>query len=331
MSILPAEQPWWHLQRAALWNPAFYRFFGSEHGRVPSEFRPMSGDEGSGALSHIVESSGGEHPYPWLFRACLTRMWFSGYRPQNGYKDVFDRLAKKAFGKPTSAAAFEALVEWGRNCCGVPPSSRGRADQRIDVAAQLAADEHSHPAVATFDGNVWTVTKQCLLLRPIDRVKTLLDPQHWPWMAPCFKDVRRVALDKPPDDQTGAWRGVVEEKAVFNWNEMTLQEFDTFLKIDYTVTDEVVRVDYALEYEKDNQIVVDDGYGEARRITGGQTRYTGYKRVRFASSLLNFVAPAFLCMAVEQDEDGLRAQLERGTDALSPPAKPGSDQPRVAR
>jgi hypothetical protein len=170
----------------------------------------------------------------------------------------------------------------------------------------------------SFDGNVWVVKKEYVLRCPFEGVTTLINPINWQHLAPFFKVTRQV--DPPPQasDVAGSWSGVLNEKFIVNWNTFAVQSFDVFLNVDYTVAGDVTRADYSLKYETKNQIVVDDGYGEAQKVDDGVTRYIGCKRLRFASSFLNLVAPGILAMQLEQDEGGFRDLLERGARAIAP-------------
>jgi len=324
VNTLTARRPWWKeahapLQRAASWNPYFYRFFGSDHGQMRRELQPLSGDESCRALSHVVDASGGTHPHPKMLKRCLSRMWHSGYRPSDrAHESLFQELAKQAMPEAESPAkALETLLEDGDDspsrAARLQPGQLGTAP-----AGQPSTPRDSEPTVVTFDGNVWAVKKEFLVHSPIEGVMGLLNPMNWQVLAPLFKQTQRI---EPPQEATSAiepWSGVLNEKVVINWNVFTVQSFDAFLKIDYTVSNHVVRADYSLQYETHNQIVVDDGYAEARRESPLLTRYTGYKRLRFASSFLNFVAPAVLCMFLEHEEDGLRDTLEREAAAVGP-------------
>jgi hypothetical protein len=306
---VPSPETWYSprnaaLQRAALWNPYFYRFFGSEHGQVPLGRRPLSGDESCRALLQVVESLGGTHPRPRLLRRCLGQMWSSGYRPQDRVgEDIFQRLANVAM--PHRHGPKEALKSLIHSH-GYTPSS-GAALEGL-VAANSSAPgggpaTELTPTQLSFDGTAWTVKKQWLIQKPIRTVNELLDPLNWQRLSQIFKETRRIETTSKADDPNGSWQGVLEEKVTLNWNIAALQTFHTFLKIDFTVTPDVTRADYSLEYEAQNQIVIDDGYGEARRVSADRTQYTGVKRLRYASSFLNFMTPAVIAMALEYEHD----------------------------
>lgn len=329
MNPLPSGESWWTApqappQRAASWNPYFYRFFGSEHGHVQSGLRPLSGDESCRALSQVVEVSGGQHPRPKMLKRCLSRMWSSGYRPSDKVHDtLFKELAAKALPKAGTREAFEALLEDSDH----NPSRAVRAQpgQAEAMAAEARVSRDSGPTVVTFDGNVWTVKKEFLVHSPIEGVMGLLNPMNWQQLTPFFKKTQRIDPPQNATSPTEPWSGVLHEEVAINWNTITVQHFDVFLKTDYTVARDVVRADYSLKYEKHNQIVVDDGYAEARRESSQTTRYIGYKRLRFTSSFLNLVAPALLCMFLEQDEVGFRDLLEHEADAIAPQVSAASE------
>jgi hypothetical protein len=325
VKILASEGSWWNAahaphQRAASWNPYFYRFFGSDHSRLRPELRPLSGDESCTALTHVVAASGGHHPRPRTLRGSLRRMLSSGYRPSPDYMSLFKTLAAKAFPHIDPAKAFDALVEDSEE----DPSFAVGA-QAEQVGDQLTVRPHpsqdSQPTVVTFDGNVWTVKKEFLVDRSIGGVTGLLNPMNWQQLAPFFKETSRIEPAQKAADPTQPWSGILYEKVVINWNTFALQSFDTFLNIDYTVASDVVRADYSLRYEMNDQIAVDDGYAFAEKVSKDVTRYVGYKRLRFASSVFNFMTPAILCMLLEQEEGGLRDILEDEAAAVEPVVK----------
>jgi hypothetical protein len=332
MTLSPSEEFWWKApQRAASWNPYFYRFFGSDHRHLPSGLRPLSGDESCGVLSHVVQECGGQHPRPKMLKRCLSRMWSSGYRPSDRiHRDVFFKhlVAKVVPTARTDEDAVEALLEDRDH--SPSRAMRAQPEQADVMVAEARVLRDSEPAVTTFDGNVWTVKKEFLLHCPIDGVMELLNPINWQHLTPFFKMTERVDPPRNAIRPTDSWSGILHEKVAISWNTITIQEFDAFLKIDYTVADDVVRADYSLKYEKEGQIVVDDGYAEARKESAETTRYNGYKRLRFASSYLNLVAPAVLCMFIEHDEVGFRDLLERGADAIVPQVR-AANKPVKAR
>jgi hypothetical protein len=333
MTPWPSEEPSWKApQRAASWNPYFYRFFGSDHSHLPSGLRPLSGDESCGLLSQVIEECGGQHPRPRMLKRCLSRMWSSGYRPSDKvHSDIFFKqlVAKVVPTARTDEDAVEALLEDHDHS---PLRAMRAQPERADVmVAEARVLRDSEPTVTTFDGNVWTVKKEFLLHRPIDGVMELLNPTNWHHLTPFFKTTQRVDPPQKAIRPNDAWSGVLHEQVAINWNSVTIQEFDVFLKIDYTVAGDVVRADYSLKYEKDDQIVVDDGYAEARRESAETTRYVGYKRLRFASSYLNLVTPAVLCMFIEHDEVGFRDLVEGGADANAPQVRAASKAVKARR
>ncbi len=327
MAQLLSGGSWWReaaapLHRAASWNPYFYRFFGSDHGQVSSRLRPLSGDQSCDALWNVVEAFGGQHPLPITLEQCLSRMWFSGYRPSDDHHfERFKQLAQKAIpAVQDKEEAFQILLAGSDdNSSRVmrAPSAR-LADAMV---ARPSARRDSKPTEVTFDGNVWGIRKEFSVRGRFDGVSALLNPINWHHLAPFFRETVRVEPRRPVTDPLEPWSGILHEKVVVNWNMFEVQSFDVFLNIDYTVAGDVTRADYSLKYEKDNQIVVDDGYAKAQRKSADTTWYIGYKRVRFASSFLNLVAPAMLAMQLENDEGGLRDILEGGGRAFAPPAR----------
>lgn len=310
MMTLPSGESWSRipqasLQRAALWNPYFYRFFGSAHEQVERTVRPLSGDESCTALTTLIDALGGQHPRPRILRRCLSRMWNSGYRPSNrDYHERFRKLAQQAVPTAPPEEAFVAVVDDRSD-----NPSRAVRVQPDPMVAEARISPDSEPSLVTFDGNVWTTRKELLIHRRIEKVGQLINPIRWQRLSPFFKATWRVEPSTvlPLDE---GWSGILHETVRVNWNTIKLEQYDVLLKIDYTVTDDVARADYSLKHEQDNKIVVDDGYVEARRVSPEVTRYTLYKRLRFASSFTNLIAPALLCMLLENDEDGLRHALE---------------------
>jgi len=96
--------------------------------------------------------------------------------------------------------------------------------------------------------------------------------------------------------------------------------FDVILKVDYSESTDVVRTDFSLKYEKSDQILVDEGYVEARSIPGrpGWTRHTGQKTLKFTSGLLNILAPAMTAMFLESKADWLESALPAGERTVRP-------------
>ena len=305
-----ANEQWAPLQRAASWNPPFYRFFGSEHSQVPAGVRPLSGDESCRNLVRLIDTLDGDHPRPHVFRRCLSGMWGTGYRPSPGHEETFGTLASKAVKVADPKEAVAALAQYSPVSPPVTPRNAAPAPRQ------------SSPTEVTFDGQVWAVKKEFVIQSEMRGVADLLDPMNWEQLAPFFKQTQRIDVQKT-DAETGSWQGILKETVAFTWNSMTTQSFEAYLKIDYTVTKERVRADYSLEYEEGNQLIVDDGFGEARQVDGG-IHYIGLKRLRFVSSILNLVAPAALCMFIESDEDGFRDVLEHKANAIAPPVTAGA-------
>jgi hypothetical protein len=86
-----------------------------------------------------------------------------------------------------------------------------------------------------------------------------------------------------------------------------MERFDVHLRVDYTVTDDVIRSDYSLLYDEDSQLLCDDGMMELRKIPGYSDwcRYTGTKSLKFAADFLNVLAPGVLFMEVQRAGVGI--------------------------
>ena len=334
MRMSPSGSPLWNteharLQRAALWSAYFHRFFGSAHGQVPAGHRPLTFDDSCEVLRQVYEDSKQQHPRPEFLTRCLSQMALAGYRPSGDYKARFDTLASAARNTTDPARAFKSLLDHGRRHYA-PRALRalpiGSADSRAD---EVSVIKEPKPTEATFDGWVWTVKKEYVIDKPIGKVAQLLNPVNWECLTPYFKETRRVDPPKTASSGPKPWSGTLHERVVVNWNATAFQSFEAFLNIDYTLAKDAVRADYSLQYEKDSQILVDDGYAEARRekrlakdpnTKVEVTRYTAFKRLRFESSFLNLVAPAVMSMFLENDEAGISDVLGGGGGSATPDA-----------
>jgi hypothetical protein len=96
-------------------------------------------------------------------------------------------------------------------------------------------------------------------------------------------------------------KGEVAEVFILNWNTLQLQMFEVRLRVTQRRTDDMIRTDYSLMYEKDDQVLVDQGYGEVRRIPKRPqwACYTGEKTLKFASTMLNLLAPGIMAMFLD--------------------------------
>lgn len=318
------------LQRAALWSAYFHRFFGSAHGQVPASHRPLTFDDTCEVLRQVYEGSKQQHPRPAFLTRCLSQMALAGYRPSGSYKAHFATLARAARPATDPEHALNSLLDHGRKYYApgllrVPLS--GSADStagQVDVINDPKATE------VTFDGWVWTVKKEYVIARPIGKVAELLNPVNWERLTPYFKATRRVDPPKTASNGPEPWSGTLHETVVVNWNAIAFQSFEAFLNVDYTNAKSTVRADYSLKYEKDSQILVDDGYAQAQRDERPLandpntklevTRYTAFKRLRFKSSYLNLIAPAVMSMFLENDQTGISDILGGGDGSATPAA-----------
>jgi len=140
------------------------------------------------------------------------------------------------------------------------------------------------PAVLTRAGDTFTVQKRFRIRGHLRETGPVVYPENWPLLSPIFQKVERVSDD------------VVHEQITFRVRGLVLQSFEVFLRCRYTETDRLIRVDYSLIHERDDKIVVDEGYGEVRSsgTDAGFVRCTARKTLSFASPYLNLLAPAFM-------------------------------------
>src|SRR6185436_9088119 len=96
-------------------------------------------------------------------------------------------------------------------------------------------------------------------------------------------------------------KGTVFENFVVTWNTFAAQSFKVHLKVTRRARAGMMRTDYSLINEEDDKLLVDEGYGEARRIgeRRGWTLYTGVKTLKFASTLQNLLSPGVMAMFLD--------------------------------
>jgi hypothetical protein len=288
------------LKRAALWSTSYYRFFGARYGReqLPSGLRPMSCGETSRALEALRPH------HPETVRRCLSQMLASGYIPDqhnaSQFRELVHKVVKQVRPRASAEEACTYLREKGLRDYAEP--SAAEAETTIPVNAPRVPIPR--PTVITFSGDLFTARKKVLIPHPFRTARKAADPGTWKEMGPFWsgRGNLKVMWDRKKRDSDGNVRnGRVFERFVVNWNALLLQEFNLVLRVTKRKTRDMVRTDYSLIYEEEDQLLVDQGYGEVTRIQGrpGWSLYTGEKTLKFASSLLNHLAPAVLGMFLE--------------------------------
>jgi hypothetical protein len=289
-------------ERAVLWSTAFNRFFGARYGReeLPAALRPMSCGETSRELAKLAELA------PHTVRRCICQMLASGYVPDRHNVHQFRDLARKAVrpqrsreraiarlravGRREYVEAYDELAQ--RHEPAMPPRAR-----RVIAL----------PTEITFRGDVFTVRKEVLVPSDLRRVARFVQPENWPLLGP-FWDKKAgglIQVDKKNER--------IFERFVINWNKLTLEVFQVHLRFRYGENAEGVRTDYSLMYEEDGKLLVDEGYGEVRRIPGrqGWTRHTAVKTLKFAATLQNLLSPAVMAMFLESTAAAFQKRFGR--------------------
>src|SRR5262249_21484755 len=138
------------------------------------------------------------------------------------------------------------------------------------------------------------------------------NPVNWHQLGDFFKKTDRLLPKRAPASDHAPWRGVLYEEFVVDWNHINSYVFRQKLKVDYTVDPDLVRADYSLMYEQDEQIQLNEGFFEARQIAGsrGWVHAKMSKTVRFNSSILNLLAPAILAMFLDNKTEGFKHLLQ---------------------
>lgn len=254
---------------------------------------------------------------------CLSQMLLAGYSPGNHCRECFRDLALDASGiakdeaartRNAEAAAVDHLWSYAeRNYTRVVVTPETSEIHPTPVEADIlgAAPHVFHleaPTEIRYDGDAVTALRQVWVRNQLDDLGPNLNPMEWSKLSPFFEVVRAEGRPRMPR-ATEPWSGLFFEHFVINWNRVRFNSFKTHLTVDFTWDAGLYRTDYSLAYEEDDQLLLDNGFVEARKIPGhpGWTQYRMSKTVKFASAFLNFLVPAALCMWVESDSEGLVA------------------------
>jgi hypothetical protein len=289
------------LERAALWGTTFHLFFGGRRGRdeLPTAVRPMSAGQTARVLQELAKQPDRRH----AVCHCLSQMLVSGHIPDRHNIGEFRDLVHAAVPKKPPDEAIVELREKGLREYPFPDAGPGLAPL---VPDKRRREPVPGPTKITYDsGNILTATKEVLVPESFARVRPLAEPRNWPQFGP-FWESRN---GKPPieekwvvaDPRRRYRKGEVIEHFVINWNRVRVARYDVHLRATQEWDADMIRTDYSLIYEESRELLVDEGYGEVRRSTDhpGWSVYTGVKRIKFASDLLNLFAPGVLAMFLD--------------------------------
>ena len=275
-------------ERAALWSAYFHRFAGWPHGRHELSYGlvPMSCRR---AFETLDETCDGRVA---TIRRPVSHLLAAGWKPGRDHLGRLDTIAPTADDEQIEHVSPEDL-----RAAGVPPED---ADTSVKGRSRVTIED----GAATVQFETW-------IPRPIDRVADLIRPQHWFQLGHFWR-----GTDFRPRAETGRTDELLEHY-VFDWNAVNIQEFRVHLGVDYGEQDEpdgrkTVRTDYAIMYEEDDEILIDDGFAQATGIRErpGWTHYLGEKKLKFASPVLNFLAIAIVTMLLEHNAGWLLHALD---------------------
>jgi hypothetical protein len=312
----------------ALWSSYFHRFFGDRTTAIASVFAPLSLDDAMDALrsARAAHATHKDRPTKDLVRRCVSQMLLCGYRPHHR----FDAFLKESAGPKRGTAArqrgadgkhgterertMDFLVGWGEREFDLPGASQRRIVS-IDEELRDASPRQrviSLPTQIVHRGDAYSVEKQGYFRRQLRDVARLVNPVNWVKLGEFFVRTERESPNPGPKSDRSPWHGVLAEDFMVNWNGLNTYVFRQKLKVDYSVLPGLARSDYALMYEQDDQICLNEGFFEARTVPGSQgwVHVTMRKTVRFTSSILNLLAPAFLSMFLDSKAGGFIQLIE---------------------
>ncbi|MGH7789235.1 MAG: hypothetical protein ACRERC_20365 [Candidatus Binatia bacterium] len=324
----PARAP----LRQVQWSSYYHRFFGRVRpgDRVPSGVQPLSLDESAQTLHDVycTADATSQKKRRHVARRCVSQMLIYGYRPAEAVKPTFDKLVTTA-ARPESgeraiderklaADARDFLLRWGVRQFTPEQWSPVRRNQELIRAAGNSEKIVARPTELMHDHGAFVVTKQVYLNARVDQVSHLINPENWERLGEFFA---RTFREGGPEDSLATakpdpWQGVLREDFICSWNGFTTNIFKQRLKVDYSVAPSIARTDYALMYEEDDQIVVNDGFFEVKShdvpgvqaddppLPPGWIVGTMRKRLKFTSSVLNLLCPALLPMFLDSQASG---------------------------
>lgn len=297
--------------RVALWCSYSHRFFGARHGEgeLPTALRPVTCDDAIRTLHGVKDTV-----HPAVLRRCVGQMLVSGFTADHCRCEFEEVAVAAAAGECDPDRAVAWLRTWGEHAYG----PRARVWRQGLPESPM---RHGHPGIVlmpttvTHDGDAFTVRTELLLQHELTRqVKALVNPKNWHKLGSYFATTKRVS---GRDGPRGAWRGTLQEEFVVNWNFVRADTLDQLLEVDYTVTPSLARTDYALMYEEDNKVLINEGFLEVQTVPAspGWIRLSMEKTAKFTSTFLNLAAPAVLAMFLESHAGGFEAFLNLARDA----------------
>jgi hypothetical protein len=303
--------------RRAQWSSYYHRFFGRVRNgdRVPDSVAPVSLDASTDLLDETFDPR-----RPEVARRCVSQMLVYGYRPADDRREQFDRLTRKVAdachpsAEPSAdddaaAHAKALLLSWAEREFAPTAVSIDQVREEIRRAPREVR-MISCPTRLTHDRGAFVVVKDVYLRTRLTDVSALVNPENWEALGDFFaRTYREGTLNDEGMRPAKAWQGVLHEDFVVSWNSVTTSVFKQRLKIDYSVGADLVRTDYALMYEEDDQVTVNEGFLEVRHRADDELPKdwiagTMQKKVKFTSSVLNLLCPALLSMLLDSKAGG---------------------------
>ncbi|MDX2169758.1 MAG: hypothetical protein SF182_21995 [Deltaproteobacteria bacterium] len=308
--------------RQVQWSSYYHRFFGRVRSgdRVPDAVAPLTLDDSTALLDRVYTPR--LRP---VARRCVSQMLLYGHRPAPERRDQFERLARCSVA-PTGVAeaaphgpgvAKTALLRWAEREFGLTappfPALREEMVNAADDVTLIAL-----PTRLVHDRGAFLVEKDVYLRATVRELAGLVNPENWEQLGEFFAATYREGHANDPGERPPEpWSGVLREDFVASWNSATTSVFQQRLRIEYTVEPDRARSDYALMYEADDQVTVNEGYLEVRRddaLPDGWVAGTMTKKVKFTSSLLNLLCPALISMLLDSQVGGFNNFIRRGAE-----------------
>ncbi len=304
------DDPYRGARRRVQWSTYYHHFFGRVRpgDRIPDAFAPISLDASIDTLASIYEPQ--RHD---VAKRCMAQIVSYGHRAADS--NTYDRLARAVCDSAVAADdslrassdAKTALRRWAVR--EFSPTSVTREDVIEEMRrAGLLIKLISLPTRMVHDRGAFLFIKDVYMRTTVDAVSYLVNPENWELLGDFFARTYRQGDEanhgiRPPVK----WQGILHEDFVATWNLMTTSVFKQRLKIDYSVGERLARCDYALMYEQDDQVTVNEGFLDVRReedLPPGWIAGTMQKKVRFTSSILNMLCPAMLSMLLDSNVGG---------------------------
>ncbi len=185
---------------------------------------------------------------------------------------------------------------------------RRRALWRILDPEDLVQAEPSRIQSAN---GMFTVSRRALVRAEFADLVPVINPCNWASFGEFFDRVER--LDGAEIREKDGWSGFFEEHFRVGWGPWSINTVNPILRVDYTHDDERARADYALAWERDDQLETDDGFVEIRRLPGrvGWCEYSAEKSTRFRSPSVNLLSPAIMAVFIESNLSALEDVVYR--------------------